>query len=98
MLRRLLRFLSQLSEVVGGNFLLDDGDLRSHRVDDLALEQSVVDFAVFLLVSQNALRVKIRAPSFVSLCAMQELIPGHHISDVPIILGSMDFVLGECDR
>ena len=35
MLRRLLRFLSQLSEVVGGNFLLDDGDLRSHRVDDL---------------------------------------------------------------
>ena len=43
-------------------------------------------------------RVKIRAPSFVSLCAMQELIPGHHISDVPIILGSMDFVLGECDR
>ena len=47
MLRRLLRFLSQLSEVVGGNFLLDDGDLRSHRVDDLALEQSVVDFALF---------------------------------------------------
>ena len=43
-------------------------------------------------------RVKIRAPSFVSLCAMQTLIPGHHISDVPIILGSMDFVLGECDR
>ena len=43
-------------------------------------------------------RVKIRAPSFVSLSVMQKLIPGHHLSDVPVILGSMDFVLGECDR
>ena len=43
-------------------------------------------------------RVKIRAPSFVSLSAMQEILPGHHVSDVPVILGSMDFVLGECDR
>ena len=43
-------------------------------------------------------RVKIRAPSFISLSAMQEVLPGHHMSDMPIILGSMDFVLGECDR
>ena len=43
-------------------------------------------------------RVKIRAPSFVSLSAMQQILPGHHISDIPVILGSFDFVLGECDR
>ena len=43
-------------------------------------------------------RVKIRAPSFVSLAAMQELLPGHHMSDMAVILGSFDFVLGECDR
>lgn len=43
-------------------------------------------------------RVKIRPPSFVSLMAMQHLLPGHHISDIPVILGSFDFVLGECDR
>ena len=43
-------------------------------------------------------RVKIRAPSFITLSAMQEILPGHHMSDIPIILGSMDFVLGECDR
>jgi len=43
-------------------------------------------------------RVKIRAPSFVSLSAMQEILPGHHLSDVAVILGSFDFVLGECDR
>ena len=54
MLRRLLRFLSQLSEVVGGNFLLDDGNLRYDRVDDLtALEEPVVDLAALLLVARG---------------------------------------------
>jgi NADH-quinone oxidoreductase subunit D len=43
-------------------------------------------------------RVKVRAPSFVSLSAMQEILPGHHMSDMAVILGSFDFVLGECDR
>lgn len=43
-------------------------------------------------------RVKIRAPSFVILSAMQEILPGHHMSDMAVILGSFDFVLGECDR
>lgn len=43
-------------------------------------------------------RVKIRAPSFVSLSAMQEILPRHHLSDIAVILGSFDFVLGECDR
>ncbi len=55
----------------------------------------------FYIVSKGGgvpYRVKIRAPSFVSLSAMQELLPGHHMSDVAIILGSFDFVLGECDR
>ncbi len=55
----------------------------------------------FFVVSKGGgvpYRVKIRAPSFVSLSAMQEILPGHHLSDIPIILGSFDFVLGECDR
>ncbi len=43
-------------------------------------------------------RVKVRAPSFVSLAVMQEILPGHHMSDMAVILGSFDFVLGECDR
>jgi len=43
-------------------------------------------------------RVKIRAPSFVSLSVLQRVLPGHHYSDAAIILGSFDFVMGECDR
>ncbi len=43
-------------------------------------------------------RLKIRAPSFVNLSILPKLIPGHMMSDVVAILGSLDFVMGECDR
>ncbi|MEJ6571842.1 MAG: NADH dehydrogenase (quinone) subunit D [Akkermansiaceae bacterium] len=43
-------------------------------------------------------RMKIRSPSFVNLSILDHMIPGHMVSDVPAILGSLDFVLGECDR
>ena len=43
-------------------------------------------------------RLKIRAPSFVNLSILPKLLPGHMVSDVVSILGSLDFVMGECDR
>jgi NADH-quinone oxidoreductase subunit D len=43
-------------------------------------------------------RMKIRSPSFINLSILGELMPGHMISDVPVILGSIDFVMGESDR
>ncbi|MCX6972580.1 MAG: NADH dehydrogenase (quinone) subunit D [Verrucomicrobia bacterium] len=43
-------------------------------------------------------RMKIRSPSFVNLSIMQKTIPGHMVSDVVGILGSMDPVFGEVDR
>ena len=43
-------------------------------------------------------RLKIRAPSFVNLSALPYIVPGHMVSDTVAILGSLDFVMGECDR
>lgn len=43
-------------------------------------------------------RLKIRAPSFVNLGIIPKITPGHMVSDVVSILGSIDFVMGECDR
>ena len=43
-------------------------------------------------------RLKIRSPSFINLSILPKLLPGHMLSDVPAILGSFDFVMGECDR
>ena len=39
-----------------------------------------------------------RAVSFVNLSILPELLPGCMVSDVPAVLGSLDFVMGECDR
>ncbi|HPC60096.1 MAG TPA: NADH dehydrogenase (quinone) subunit D [Verrucomicrobiota bacterium] len=43
-------------------------------------------------------RLKIRSPSFVNLSILPKLLPGHMVGDVVAVLGSFDFVMGECDR
>jgi NADH-quinone oxidoreductase subunit D len=43
-------------------------------------------------------RLKIRAPSFCNLSILPKVCVGSMISDVVSILGSLDFVMGECDR
>ena len=43
-------------------------------------------------------RLKIRSPSFCNLSILPKLCVGHLVSDVVSILGSLDFVMGECDR
>jgi len=43
-------------------------------------------------------RLKIRAPSFCNLSVLPHLLPGNMLSDTVAILGSLDFVMGECDR
>ena len=55
----------------------------------------------FFIVSKGGgvpYRLKIRGPSFCSLSVLDRVVPGHLMSDVPVILGSLDFVMGECDR
>ena len=55
----------------------------------------------FYLVSKGGgvpYRLKIRAPSFCNLSILENLVPGHMLSDITVILGSLDFVMGECDR
>jgi NADH-quinone oxidoreductase subunit D len=48
--------------------------------------------------STSPYRVKVRAPSFVSMQIMNELCKGYMVADVVTILGSIDIVLGEIDR
>ncbi|MDQ6666430.1 MAG: NADH-quinone oxidoreductase subunit D, partial [Acidobacteriota bacterium] len=43
-------------------------------------------------------RVHVRGPSFGNLQAVPKLIEGTMIADVIAAIGSMDFVLGDCDR
>ena len=43
-------------------------------------------------------RVRLRAPSFLHLSVLPQLLQGWKIGDVVAILGSIDIVLGEVDR
>jgi NADH-quinone oxidoreductase subunit D len=55
----------------------------------------------FFIVSRGGgvpYRLKIRSPSFCNLSILPKACQGILISDVVALLGSMDFVMGECDR
>jgi NADH-quinone oxidoreductase subunit D len=43
-------------------------------------------------------RLKIRAPSFCNLSILPKVCVGAMVADIVSILGSLDFVMGECDR
>jgi NADH-quinone oxidoreductase subunit D len=55
----------------------------------------------FFIVSKGGgvpYRMHIRGPSFVSLSILPKIALGHMLTDITCMLGSLDFVLGECDR
>lgn len=55
----------------------------------------------FFIVSKGGgvpYRLKIRGPSFCNLSLLPKLVPGHYLTDITVLLGSLDFVMGECDR
>jgi NADH-quinone oxidoreductase subunit D len=65
-----------------------------------AVEHPKGEFGIYL-VSDGAnkpYRMKIRAPGFAHLSALDEMSRGHMIADAVAILGTMDIVFGEVDR
>ncbi|MGB5224452.1 MAG: NADH-quinone oxidoreductase subunit D, partial [Arenicellales bacterium] len=65
-----------------------------------AVEHPKGEFGIYL-VSDGAnkpYRVKIRAPGFAHLSALDEMSNGHMLADVVAIIGTQDIVFGEVDR
>ena len=65
-----------------------------------AVEHPKGEFGIYL-VSDGAnkpYRLKIRAPGFPHLQALDEMVRGHMIADVVTLIGSQDIVFGEIDR
>jgi NADH-quinone oxidoreductase subunit D len=55
----------------------------------------------FYIVSDGSgrpYRIKIRAPSYVHISALPKMVTGHMMADVIACIGTIDIVLGECDR
>ncbi|MFL2806066.1 MAG: NADH-quinone oxidoreductase subunit D [Paracoccaceae bacterium] len=65
-----------------------------------AVEAPKGEFGVYLVSNgeNKPYRVKLRAPGFPHLAAMDKICKGHQLADVAAILGSLDIVFGEIDR
>ena len=66
----------------------------------VAVEAPKGEFGVYLVAdgSNKPYRVKLRAPGFLHLQAMDHVATGHQLADVAAIIGTMDVVFGEIDR
>ena len=65
-----------------------------------AVEHPKGEFGVYLVTdgANKPYRLKIRAPGFAHISAMDEMTTGHMLSDVVAVIGTMDVVFGEIDR
>jgi NADH-quinone oxidoreductase subunit D len=65
-----------------------------------AIEHPKGEFGVYMISdgANKPYRVKIRAPGFAHLSALDEMVRGHMIADLVAIIGTQDIVFGEIDR
>tara|TARA_R110001606_G_scaffold361754_7_gene515121 strand:+ start:15364 stop:16620 length:1257 start_codon:yes stop_codon:yes gene_type:complete len=65
-----------------------------------AVEHPKGEFGIYMISdgANKPYRLKIRAPGFAHLSAMNEMIKGHMLADVVAVIGTMDIVFGEVDR
>tara|TARA_A100000164_G_scaffold79136_1_gene66835 strand:- start:355 stop:705 length:351 start_codon:yes stop_codon:yes gene_type:complete len=65
-----------------------------------AVEAPKGEFGVYMISdgANKPYRLKIRAPGFPHLAALNEMSKGHMLSDVVAIIGTQDIVFGEIDR
>jgi len=65
-----------------------------------AVEHPKGEFGCYLISdgANKPYRLKVRAPGFAHMAAMDEMARGHMLSDVVAIIGTQDIVFGEVDR
>ncbi|MBI2379667.1 MAG: NADH-quinone oxidoreductase subunit D [Gammaproteobacteria bacterium] len=65
-----------------------------------AVEHPKGEFGIYLLSdgANKPYRVKIRAPGFAHLAALEEMSKGYMLADVVAVIGTQDIVFGEIDR
>ena len=65
-----------------------------------AVEHPKGEFGIYLISdgANKPYRIKIRAPGFAHMAALDEMVRGHMIADVVTVIGTQDIVFGEVDR
>ncbi|MEZ5538237.1 MAG: NADH-quinone oxidoreductase subunit D [Thiolinea sp.] len=86
----LIHHFKQMTE----GFCLPEGEAYA------AVEHPKGEFGCYIISdgANKPYRLKVRAPGFAHLSAMDEMAKGHMLADVVTIIGTQDIVFGEVDR
>ena len=102
-MRQSVRIIEQCMAQIPEGSVLSDAPffLRPRAADAYAAIEGPKGELGFYLVSDGGIapyRCKIRAPSFINLTVLRDMLVGWKLADLIIIFGSTDVVLGEVDR
>lgn len=91
---------SNMEELIHHFKLFSEGMRVPEGESYAAVEHPKGEFGIYVLSdgANKPYRLKIRAPGFAHLSAMDEMARGHMIADAVAIIGTMDIVFGEIDR
>lgn len=92
--------LTQMESLISNFMLVTQGPKIPEGEAFLELENPKGALGFYIISGGGGVpyRVRIKSPSFMSLSALPKLMVGHHITDTTVVLGSLDFVLGDSDR
>ena len=94
------KILTSMEELIQNFMLVTEGPLMPPGEVYFEAENPKGILGFFIVSKGGGVpyRLKIRSPSFCNLSILPKMCVGNLISDVVAILGSLDFVMGECDR
>ena len=102
-MRQSVRIITQCIEQIPNGPVREDAPffIRPPAGDAYAAVEAPKGELGFYIVSDGGIspyRMKIRAPSFITMNVLKELLIGWKMGDLIIIFGSTDVVMGEVDR
>ncbi len=94
------KVLTSMEELINNFMIVTEGPLMPAGEAYFEAENPKGTLGFFIVSKGGGVpwRMKIRGPSFCNLSILPKLCAGELVSDVVSILGSLDFVMGECDR
>lgn len=90
-----------LQEILYNHFFTTGLSLKSNTKIYTSTESPRGEFGVHILnskLSNKPERIHFKSPSFALIQLMKQILNGTTIADITAIIGSLDFIMGDCDR
>ena len=86
----------------GSKFFNFNLKLPENTIIYSSVENSRGEFGIHLITGSNPCtapyRIHFKSPSFAIIQMLRELLTDTKLADISAILGSLDFIIGDCDR